>query len=89
MLQQFFHIMQVDIPKRTLTKYIKIFTYLWMVVHMKLSENVAVQHFIESLQSCMKVDVKCAKLVTLHKAIYKADSTESVYLESFQKCQQG
>ena len=76
-------------PKRILMEYIKIFTCLWMVVHTELSENVAVQHFIEGLQPCTKVDIKCTKLVTLHEAIYKADSTESVYLESFQKHQQG
>ena len=70
-------------------EYIETFTHLWMVVHTELSETVAVQHFIESLQSCTKVDIKCAKPVTLHEAIYKADSTENVYLESFQKCQQG
>ena len=56
---------------------------------MELSETIAVQRFVESLQPHTKVDIKCAKLVTLHEAIYKADSTESVYLESFQKCQQG
>ena len=89
MLQQFFHVTQADMPKRTLTEYIKTFTHLWMVICMELLETVAVQHFIESLQPCTKVDVKCAKLVTLHETIYKADSTESVYLESFQKCQQG
>ena len=89
MLQQFFHVTQADMPKRTLMEYIETFTYPWMVVHTELSETVAVQHFIEGLQPCTKVDVKCAKLVTLHEAIYKADSTESVYLESFQKHQQG
>ena len=89
MLQQFFHVTQADMPKRTLTEYIEIFTHLWMVVHTELSQNIAVQHFIEGLQPCTKVDVKGAKLVTLHEAIYKADSTESVYLESFQKHQQG
>ena len=89
MLQQFFHVTQADIPKRTLTEYIETFTHLWTVVRTELSETVAVQCFIESLQPCTKVDVKCAKLVTLHEAIYKADSAESVYLESFQKCQQG
>ena len=65
-------------------------TYISKLVPMWMDpDTVAVQHFIESLQPCMKVNVKCAKLVTLHEAIYKADSTESVYLESFQKCQQG
>ena len=86
MLQQFFHVTQADMPKRTLTEYIETFTYLWIVVHTELSETVTVQHFVESLQSCTKVDVKCTKPVTLHETIYKADSTESMYLESFQKC---
>ena len=89
MLQQFFRVTQADMPKRTLTEYIETFTHLWTVVRTELSETVAVQHFVESLQSHTKVDVKCAKPVTLHEAIYKADSTESMYLESFQKCQQG
>ena len=89
MLQQFFHVMQADIPKRTLTEYIETFTHLWMVVRTELSETVAVQHFIEGLQPHTKVDIKCAKLVTMHEAISKADSAESMYLESFQKCQQG
>ena len=81
--------MQADIPKKTLVEYIKVFTYLCTVVCTDLSENVAVQPFIEGLQPCTKVDVKCAKSTILHKAIYKADSAESVYLELFQKCQQG
>ena len=89
MLQQFFHVTQADMPKRTLTEYIETFTRLWTVVRTELSETVAVQRFVEGLQPRTKVDVKRAKLVTLHEAIYEADSAESMYLGSFQKRQQG